>query len=160
MELLLDPMELAAKGVSMPDVVMALHANRMNVVWSSLQEGRLFLLPMINEVVTEEQLRNGLILKCFFVAVFYKSMNAIYLKGVPGQSMTDPEVIQIPRLVTECTSVAHDNLIHYQTSMSDEAFEASGGVVFDRPDELCEWEESMLLEESALRNQPASHPRA
>lgn len=90
MELILDPEQLAVRDISMSEVVMALQKNSMNVVWSSLSEGRIFVLPSMGEYVNEEQLADKNLLTCFMVMVFYENLNNIFLKGIPGQSNSEP----------------------------------------------------------------------
>lgn len=146
-ELRLDSAKLAVRGVSMVDVVMALQANGMCVTWSSLEEGRVFVIPKIGEPVSEEHLEDIHRYTCF-TTLFIDNAHTIFLKGIPGQSDSEPTLLNLTTLVGETTPVSEDDLEFAYTNLTDRLFVNDGGVVYRKRDfKLLDWPGSLSDEE-------------
>lgn len=146
MELRLCPRELVVRNVTMADVAQAFQYNKIHVLWSDIDTAKLFVLPMVADTVTVEQLENRTLLKCFMIHILYGSLDSFYLKGIQGQSNSEPTVTKIPHFVKQCSQETEKDLERYSVDSESEKDLA----------ELCScnpwmnrWCESLAVEEGA-----------
>ena len=87
---------------------------------------------------------------CCFTTMFIDEAHTIYLKGIPGQSNSQPPFLKMHILVTNCVSLSANNLEHSYTEKAESLFcQAGGKVYYPRDFDLLEWKGALADEETS-----------